>query len=65
MNVCARTRLESLPNTSRLPARWVVWTPTGIGKLRGSTMVSDTAPMLMNQSCVPLMGMSPFQKFWW
>ncbi len=64
MNVWATTRLESLPNTSRLPGRSVVWTLTGIGKLRGSITVSETPVKAKNQSCVPLIGMSPFQKFW-
>src|SRR5438309_358619 len=35
MKVCERTRLPFLPNTSLLPGRCVVWTPTGIGKVRG------------------------------
>ncbi len=38
------------PNTSLLPGFWVVWLPTGIGKLRGSNTVSETALATKNQS---------------
>ena len=50
MKVCDRTRLSFLPNTSLLPGCAVVCTPTGIGKVRGSTTVSETALTTKNQS---------------
>jgi hypothetical protein len=55
ISVCDSTKLRFLPNTSRLPGRSVVWTPTGIGKVRGSNTVSDTALATKNQSS-PLIG---------
>ena len=50
MKVGERTRLRLSPNTSRLPGRCVVWTPTGIGKVRGSITVSEIALATKNQS---------------
>src|SRR3546814_9390319 len=73
MKVCDATKLRFLPNTSRLPGRAVVWTPFGIGKVRGSKTVSDTAFSTKNQSSPRIgshgtlarsIGRSPFSVFW-
>ena len=64
MKVWAKTVLCWRPNTSLLPGCSVVCTPTGVGKLRGSTTVSLIAVSWKNLSCVPHSGRSPFRVFW-
>jgi hypothetical protein len=64
MTVCANTVECVAPNTSSSSGRSLVWMPTGIGKLRGSTTVSEMAPNSRNQSVVPGSGLSPFSTFW-
>jgi hypothetical protein len=52
MKVCATTRLSFLPNTSLRSGSSVVWTPTGIGKVRGSMIESEITLIGKNHSSV-------------